>query len=185
MKNGIWALIIIAFTLTAFVGGYMANGGYFHRSQDRRVDKVFLIVDGKNVYETHNIITDIGEQYDRDILAFQNVTTYNTTSCISLGNTTTVGQTLTKLTTEATTGNFTRNNATSIVGGVTGGDSYYNVTLMWTTTLDMNINSTGLHWSNVSNSDNNMYAVASLGAAYSFPTGSNCTIVWQVIVNDN
>ena len=187
MNNKIWSIIVVAVLLAGFTTGYAWQNGYFHRSPQPKAN-VFIYIETPTYtgeIPIGNLITNIGEQYDRDILGYNNVSLYNTTTCISLGNTTTVAATLTKETTEATNGGFARQNGTVVGGQNAANDHYYNATWMFTSTADMNINSTGLHWSNVSNSDSNMFAVASLGAAYAFPTGSNCTIVWQIIIDAN
>ena len=187
MNNKIWSIIVVAVLLAGFTTGYAWQNGYFHRSPRLSVN-VFVQIETPTYtgeIPIGNLITNIGEQYDRDILGYNNVTVFNTTTCITLGNTTTVAATLTKETTEATNGGFARQNGTVAGGQNAGSDHYYNATYMFTSTVDMNINSTGLHWSNVSNSDSNMFAVASLGASYSFPTGSNCTIVWQIVIDAN
>lgn len=132
----------------------------------------------------HNIITDIGEQYDRNVLGFNNVTNFNATKWISVGNAT-VSQTLTKLTTEATTGGFERALAT-VTSYYSGGDYGYNITITLTASSQMNIDAAGLHWSGVGNSDNNLYAARALtGGAATFTVGSKCIIIWLILRNDN
>lgn len=130
-----------------------------------------------------NVITDIGERYVRNILGFDNVTNHNATKWIALGNST-IDQTKTKLDTEATTMGFTRTLGT-VDAWVNSGDYAYNVTKKFTATGNIAVNAASLQWSGVSNSDNNMFALASLGGTQSFQNSWNCTIRWVITWNAN
>lgn len=148
---------------------------------------VYIVMEtahGTETIATHNVITDIGEIYARNILGWNNVTGHNATQWIALGNAS-VSQTDTKLDTEATSTGFTRAANDSCTHWINSGDYAYNVTKKFTATGAITINATALQWSGVSNSDNNAYAIASLGGSQGFENNWNCTITWAVTYNFN
>jgi hypothetical protein len=144
-------------------------------------------VSGTREYSHFNIITDIGERYERNALGFQNATVsrVNATNYISVGNAT-PATTLTKLTSEMTSGGFTR-----ALGTVTSlyysSDYSYNVTITFTASASFAVNSVGLHWNGTSNSDLNLYAVAYIsdGTYHQFTVSSQLIIRWLIVRNAN
>jgi len=165
-------LVTLAFAFTPKQPHYKAN--------------VYVIketVYGTETIASHNIITDIGERYARNLLGFDNVTANNATKWIALGNSTAdAGDT--KLDTEATSLGFTRALGT-VTAWDNSGDKAYNVTYKFTATGNIQINATALQWSGVSNSDNNCYAISGLGGSQDFQNNWNCTIIWVVTYNFN
>ena len=129
-----------------------------------------------------NTAMDIGEQYARNILGFNNVTNHNATKFISLGNAT-IAQTLTKLTQEVTTVGGERAEANPTAHNF-GGDYIVNYTKEFTFTGDVYFDSTGLHWNPTGDSDNNMYACVAIDA-YTWHNAEKCTIIWSVTYNFN
>ena len=156
-----------------------------HTQQTPNVYVFREIAGGRELISSgHNVITDIGERYDRNVLGFNNVTSFNATKWISIGNAT-VSQTLTKLTTEATAGGFERAEAT-VTSYLSGNDYGYNITITFTSTVQTNLNAAGLHWNPTGNSDNNMYAAYALtGGAATYTVGSKAIIIWLVLRDDN
>ena len=156
-----------------------------HRSPQAQVN-VYVLKETPNGIEelvSGNVITDIGERYIRNILGFDNATSNNATKWIALGNST-IDQTYTKLVTEATTTGFTRALGT-VVAWVNSGDYAYNVTKKFTATGTIAINAASAQWNDSPNSDNNMFALASLGGTESFQLNWNCTIKWVITWNAN
>lgn len=178
---------IVLAVLLGFSCGYVWQRGWLFAHRDPSVKaNVYVFKEtpqGKDLIVSGNVITDIGERYVRNILGFDNETAHNATKWISLGNST-VGQAKTKLDTEATSTGFTRA-VGSVVAWVNSGDYAYNVTKKFTATGNIQVNASGLQWSGVSNSDNNLFAVASLGGAQSFQNNWNCTIIWVITWNAN
>lgn len=126
-------------------------------------------------------ITKIGEQYHRNILGFNNVTNFNATKWLSAGNAT-VANTLTKLTTEATSSGFTRAEGT-VTQYISGGHYGYNVTITFTASATINLNAYGLQWSGVSNSDNNLFGAGAI-TPQTYNNGDKAIVSFLVLAND-
>lgn len=131
---------------------------------------------------SHNLITDIGEDYVRDIICFDNVTAQNATQWIALGNSS-ILQTRTKLGVEATSLGFTRALATA-TKWENGTDPAGNFTKKFTASGTIRVNATSINWSGTSNSDNNCYALDSITAT-TFNLNDNCTITWVLTKDGN
>jgi len=160
--------------------------GYVHQNPNPRVN-VYVIretPEGRETLVSGNVITDIGEEYVMNIIGYNNVTAHNATQWIALGNST-VLQTETMLDAEATTTGFIRSANDTCIAWINNGDFAYNVTNQFTATGDIAVNATGLHWDGTSNTDNNMFAVASLGGMQAFQNNWNCTITWVITWNAN
>jgi len=160
--------------------------GPIHQNPNPRVN-VYVIretPEGRETLVSGNVITNIGELAARNIFGYDNITAWNATQWISLGNST-VAQTETILDAEATTTGFTRAANDTCLAWINSGDYAYNVTNQFTATGTIAVNATGLHWDPTSNSDNNMFAVASLGAMQGFQNNWNCTITWVITWNAN
>lgn len=141
-------------------------------------------IEGTSEGQSHNLITNIGEQYPRDILGFDNVTNHNATKWISFSNTGTPSVTWTELDTEVNANGFSRALA-SVVAWMDGTDYAYNVTKKFTATGTQQLKNVGLQWSGVALSDNNLFACAGLPQQTTFNSGDNCTILWVVTYNGN
>jgi hypothetical protein len=182
-----FALILATVIFLSFSSGYVAYQYDVQHRPARAKSNIFVFREtpsGRDLIASGNTITDIGENYARDVLSFDNVTSNNATHWISLGNSS-VASTKTKLDTEATNNGFERKVADSEVGWIYSGDYAVNYTVLFTATAQMYVNSAGLQWSGVSNSDNNLYALASLGGSQEFEATWNCTIVWMIVYDFN
>lgn len=160
--------------------------GPIHQNPNPRVN-VYVVKEtpeGRQTIVSGNVITDIAELLVRNIIGYDNITAWNATQYISLGNST-VAQTETILDAEATTTGFTRAANDTCLAWINSGDYAYNVTNQFTATGNIAINATGLHWDPTSNSDNNMFAVAYLGSMQAFQNNWNCTITWVITWNAN
>jgi len=147
---------------------------------------VFIFVEtleGKYEASIHNVITNIGEKYVRDILGFDNVTNHNATKWISLSNTGSPSVTWTQLDTEVNANGFTRALG-SVVSWMNGTDYAYNVTKKFTASGTQQLKNAGLQWSGVALSDNNLFACAGFTQT-TFNANDNCTIRWVITINAN
>jgi len=150
------------------------------------ISNVFVFaetVDGTQQIGTHNLITNIGEKYNRDILGFDNVTNHNATKWISLSNTGTPSVTWTQLDTEVNANGFTRALG-SVVHWMNGTDYAYNVTKKFTATGTQQLKNAGLQWRGVAQSNNNLFACAGFDQT-TFNANDNCTIRWVITINAN
>lgn len=127
-----------------------------------------------------NVITNIGENQTGQRVGING--TYVQVRWISLGNAT-ASATLTKLTTEATTNGAIRKLA-SYVNFTYSGDFAFNITCKFYFTGDITLNCAGAHWSDVSNSDNNMYSCADFTQT-AFANNWNMTITWMYVFDAN
>lgn len=167
-----------------FIAGYnvlLMNG---HRDPQLHANVYVLYegVNGKQEIGGGNIITNIAEATLRNFIGFGNATAgtaeigTNQTKYIALGNATPAA-TLTKLTTECvngTTGAFGR--ALGTVSAWQNGTDYaFNVTHTFTQNATETINCAALHWYGTAESDNNLFACASITQTQ-FASGDNCTI---------
>jgi len=126
-------------------------------------------------YEQHNIIVTIGSKYIRNILGFNNITNMNATISISLSNDTAPSTSWTKLPNEYTTLGLDRAEGTASVVNATA----YQVQHTWTATGEANVSCTGLHWSPVDGSDNNLFAAAEF-AQVTLQVDYQIQVTWTV-----
>jgi len=192
MNSKLWYCILMSCCLVSFGVGYsVQNGSLNHHTQPELRANVFVLHEGIGGVEEiagANVITNGGEQYVRNALAFNNATTgstsgfLNTTTCIGVGNTTTPAATSTYFDTEATTNGFGRSNGTTTAWyNTTGSNFAFNVTKTYTAaTAATNINSAGLFW-NTGNVTGSLFAIAAITAT-TFNVGDNCTITWVITV---
>jgi len=155
-----------------------------HKSNELKTN-VFMIIEKYDYHATleiGNVITNIGEQYIRNVLGFNNITSFNATKWISLGNASAT-QTLTKLTQELTTANGVRALATATAHYLSG-DYATNFTKKFTFTGTCRFNATGLQWNSTPDSDGNLFAVANI-EELTWNNNENCTIIWSVIHDAN
>lgn len=140
-------------------------------------------VKGTDRIGSGNLITDIGEQYVRNILGFDNVTANNATHWISVSNDASPLVSWTKLPNEVNANNFTRRLGT-VIAWVNSGDYAYNVSTTFTATGTQQLQAAGSNWNDVAESDNNLFAAAAFTQT-TFNSNDNCTIVWVFTVNAN
>ena len=146
----------------------------------------FSDASGMHISIHHNIKTLIADQYERNAFGFGNATNVtpdnivNVTDWMSLGNCT-PANTLTKITTEASTGNLSRQQSYSTVSWMNGTHRAVNFTCEWTGTLNyVSVSAIGLHWNPTG--DLNLYAVAYCtdGTYQQFGVGSKATAIWTI-----
>jgi len=184
-----FTILLIAFLL-GFSFGYIEGQPepVFGHRPPRASANVYVFVEtaeGKAQIASGNVITNIGEQYVRNILGFENITEYNATQWITVSNDASPVATWTKLANEKTADGFTRAANDSCVAWQNGGDYAYNVTKKFTATSDsVELQCAGLQWSGQSNTDNNLFAAAAFTQT-TFNTNDNCTIVWVITINAN
>ena len=136
--------------------------------------------DGELIYEydDHNLITTIGSTHVRDFLGFANQTNAASIN-IALSNDASPLDTWTKLPGEITGSGLVRAAGTPSVVNATA----YQVTYTWTASAAANVQCTGLHWSGVSDSDNNLLAAASISAV-SLQNNDQLQVTWTVNIPD-
>jgi hypothetical protein len=186
---GLCAVFMLGF---ACAYAYNVSVGHVSPRISVNMEYVFELSDGTVCGSTGNIITDIGDQYVSNLTVNRAMSGFsygsNGTVFISLGNSSTISYSDTKLLQEAVNSGFSRTDAltpTYSSGSGIGNGNYYNftVTNKFTATATIAINATGLQWDGTSNSDNNLFAEANIGT---LPTGQvfnandNCTITWTI-----
>lgn len=130
-----------------------------------------------------NLITTIGENQS----LYAHISNLMNLTAISVGNST-PGAALTQLNSEAAENGFARQTVAQSAVWQNGGHDAINFTSTFTAVTAMEtLNSAGLQWSDVSGSDNNLFAVAYLtdGTAQQFPVGSTCTVTWVLTFNEH
>lgn len=149
---------------------------------DANVYMVSETIGGRSERLVGNLVTDIGDNYVRDILGFNNVTGHNATIYIALGNTTGPLAADTQLDEEIPINDQYSRGTGTAVPWMNGTNYAFNVTLSFTMANVTNtVNATSLHWSPTINSADNMFAEAYLGGSNTFnPPVDNCTITWVI-----
>lgn len=184
---------IAVFTLAILISGvvgYSIRGYTVEQHRDPKITANLVLffekMGGSYYGGGGNTITNIGEGAARNHFGFNNMSwaAYQHCTSISIGNST-IGASDTKLDTEAlgTIGQ----NRTDYLTAVTwqnGTDYAYNVSNKFQFTGAIRVGEAGLHWSNVSNSDNNMFA-ASAFTDTTFASGDNLTITWVITFDGN
>lgn len=188
ISKSTFILTIALVSVLAFSSGYLAfsplmNVGHRDPSVSANVYILCETVRGTWTAESGNLITNIGERLTRNILGFDNVTANNATKWISMSNAGTPLVTWTELDTELAANGFTRALGT-VVTWMNGTDYAYNVTKKFTATGTQQVQTAGLQWSGVAESDNNLFAAADF-AQTTFESGDNCTITWVITWDAN
>lgn len=190
-----WIAITLTLCLLTGVSTYIfTQGPGYRHTQPNLQANVYVLKESlgqRQDLSTPNVICNIGGQYVRNALAFGNISgsgtnIINRTTCISMGNAT-VAATLTKLTTEATTANFTRVNAssTTVAWYNTTGNFYaFNVSYTFTASATLRLNAVGLHWDSTSDSDSNMFACAAITET-TFNSGDTATLTWVITIGQS
>lgn len=139
---------------------------------------------GTTDYESGNLITDLGENYVRNTIGFNNVTNWNYTNWISLSNDATPLVTWTELPGEVdNTNGFGRTNGTATAWN-DGTDYAFNVSKKFTATGAATLQCAGLNWNNTLQSNNNLFAAATFTQTV-FASGDNLTITWAITWDGN
>lgn len=174
------ALIISLIVLCCscgFIVGYYARRTTKHWKYGPTANLFFTFetFEGEAEIQTHNVITNIGENHTR-VMHSQNGT-WVALNWISIGNAT-ASASLTQLTTQydrklGTIGEWTN-----------AGDYAFNCTYKWTFVETVTLNCAGGHWAG--SGDKNMYAVANFpDGAQKFNTNENLTVRWTYTFNCN
>jgi hypothetical protein len=195
--GAIASILVLALCCTTF--GYYLGAGYIvvwsHKDPHVQANLYVHIAEAEWVngiyegchtydYAHENLGTTLGEQYFRDVLLLGNVSDYNITSVIAVGNAT-VAASLTKLTTEATTNGFGRDNAT-IVAWMNGTHHAVNYTLTLTCVglgegEYMLVNATALCYSLVVSAEDAVFmSYLTDGTNHQFTNTSNMTLTWVI-----
>lgn len=176
--------ILLTMSLTVMASYYVLDvtpGRNKHKNPELKAN-LYVFVDKAEVeywMGSGNVITNIGENYTRDIHS-GNSTGLNGIHWISLGNVTGTLQTKTQLDSE-----YNRNLGT-IVNGTLGADPHFNLTYTHTFNETQRIDGAGAHWEGTYDSNNNLYAVANFaGGAVTFNLNDNCTVLWMITYDAN
>jgi hypothetical protein len=171
-----FAVTLILVSILFLSIGYSIPHFSYHRSTMKaNVFFAFETFHGEGEFYTHNVITNIGENYTRN--AFSGNQWLYAVAWISIGNAI-ASTSLTQLTTEydrqlGTIANWTNN-----------GDYAFNATYKWTFTETVTLDCAGLHWA--SSGDNNLYAVANFpDGSQKFNSDENMTATWVLTYNCN
>lgn len=182
-----FALVVLIAVLSTALVTSIATTPFFKRDPRLKAN-VYVIAEtmhGTYQIPTHNLITDIGEAYARDVIGFNNVTSHNNTQWISLCNTLSPLVTWTQLTSEINDANgFARAQGT-MAKWANGTDAAYNITKKFTSLATQTIATAGLQWSGVKGSNNNLFAAAQFSTGTVFNANDNCTIKWCVTWDAN
>jgi len=128
-------------------------------------------------YDDHNLITTIGSTRIRNILGWDNQT--GATIHLSLSDDATPLVSWTKLTNEIVANGLDR--ATGTPSGVNA--TAYQVTYQWTATAAQSVQCTGLQWDAIDDSDDNLFAAASISAV-SLQANDMLSVTWTVNIPD-
>ncbi len=142
---------------------------------------VKIIRDGQVVYdyEQHNILVTGGSTWIKDFLMQGTVGATNATDDIAVGNHTTPSVSDTKLQTECTTANLTRQDCSASVTNLNA--TAYQVVYSRIASDTVIINATSLHHDPTPNTDNNVVAIANIPQA-SLIANDQIQVTWTVNV---
>ena len=128
-------------------------------------------------YDDHNLITTIGSTRIKNILGWDNQT--GATIYLSLSNDAIPLVSWTKLPGEITVNGLDR--MTGTPSGVNA--TAYQVTYQWTATAAQSVQCTGLQWDVTDDSDNNLFAAASISSV-SLQASDMLSVTWTVNIPD-
>ena len=177
-------LIIIAFLLLSigvFIGRRSVETFYGTAGADPAGHvSVKAYRDGMLFYEydDHNLIVTIGSKHVRNFLGFANQTNAAIEN-IALSNDAAPAIGWTKLPGEITANGLDRAAGTASVVNATA----FQVTYTWTATAAQSVQCTGLHWSVTDDSDNNLFAAASISSV-SLQANDQLQVTWTVNIPD-
>ncbi len=129
-------------------------------------------------YDDHNLIVTIGSKHVRNFLGFANQTNAAIEN-IALSNDATPATSWTKLPGEINVADFNRSRGTVSVVNATA----FQVTFTWTAPSIQDVQCTGLYWSNANDSDNNLFAAASISSV-SLQANDMLQVTWTVNIPD-
>lgn len=179
---------LIVFALTIVISGslgYSVANIRVHRDPRIKANVFYFFETAKGSYSGKggNLITNIGEQYVRNAIGFNNVTNFNYTGWISLSNVGSPLATWTELNTEVNANGFSRS-AGTVTTWMNGTDYAYNVTNQFTASGTQQLQTAGLQWNDTAVSDNNLFAVDTFTQT-TFESGDNLTITWVITWDAN
>ncbi len=128
-------------------------------------------------YEDHNLITTIGSRRIRNFLGWDNET--GATIYLALSNDATPLVGWTKLPGEIIANGLDRATGTPAVVNSTA----FTVTYQWTASGTQSVQCTGLQWSVTDDSDNNLFASASISSV-SLQANDKLDVTWTVNIPD-
>jgi hypothetical protein len=172
--------LLLTFTLGILIGGREIDTTGIAGADPAGHVSVKAIREGAVFYEydTHNLITTIGSKQIRNFLGWANQTNAASIN-IALSNDATPLTSWTKLPGEITTLALDRAAGTPSYVNSTA----YQVTYTWTATGAQSIQCTGLHWSVTDDSDNNLFAAATISSV-SLQNNDQLQVTWTVNVPD-
>jgi len=180
-KRVISTLLAVCLILSASITYAVLNPPSTNPKPANHVFIFHETMQGVEMIPTHNIRTNIAENYARDLFGFDNVTAHNATKWISLSNDASPLVTWTVLPNEVNANGFSRKLAT-VTAWMNGTDYAYNLTATWSATATQQLQCAGTQFSGQALSDNNLYAVASFTQTtfnyYDSANFDNLTIVW-------
>lgn len=180
--------VFLVTCLACFLIGYGFNPLLMHKNPSITANvEITENVGGlSSTLYSGNVITDIGETYVASWLGScgsGNTTARNATQWISLSNDGSAADTWTEHPNEVAANNFTRALGT-VATWTNSGDDAFNVTYTFMASGTQQLQTAGLHWSGVSDSNNNLFAVADFTQT-TFNSGDTLTIKWSITVNAN
>jgi len=172
--------ILMIFTIGVFVGKQQPSLHSTAGADPVGHVSVKALRDGVIFYEydDHNLITTIGSKHVRNFLGFANQTNAAIEN-IALSNDAAPAAAWTKLPAEITTLALDRAAGTASVVNATA----FQVTYTWTASGAQSIQCTGLHWSVADDSDNNLFAAASISSV-SLQANDQLQVTWTVNIPD-
>jgi len=168
--------ILMIFTLGVYVGKQQSSLHGTAGADPEGHVSVKAFRDGVQFYEydDHNLVTTIGSKHVRDFLGFANQTNAAVEN-IALSNDASPAAAWTKLPGEITTLALDRAAGTASTVNATA----FQVTYTWTASGAQSIQATGLHWSVTDDSDNNLFAAASISSV-SLQANDQLQVTWTV-----
>jgi hypothetical protein len=172
--------VVLIFTFGLFVGRQQAKMYGEAGADPSGHVSVKAFRDGAVFYEydEHNLITTIGSKHIRNFLGWANQTN-DACENIALSNDAAPAASWTKLPGEITTLSLDRAAGTVSYVNATA----FQVTHTWTAGGAQSIQCTGLHWSVTDDSDNNLFAAASISSV-SLQDQDQLQVTWTVNIPD-
>jgi len=185
-RNKFISTVLLAVLVTAAVTVCIQSALIYFHKDPRVVANVYFYegtgADAVLIGESGNLITNLGE--NRTLLALNGTATQ--LQAIAVGNESSIDQTDTGLTTEATTSGFGRVACNVTAAWMNSGDYSLNYTASFDATATIAVNSAILCWSTTPSAQD-AYAISFLtdGTQHQFPSGSRLTVVWAITSNCN
>ena len=172
--------ILMTFTIGVYVGIKQPSLHGTAGADPEGHVSVIALRDGVIFYEydDHNLITTIGSKHVRNFLGFANQTNAAIEN-IALSNDAAPAASWTKLPAEITGLDLDRAAGAASVVNATA----FQVTYTWTAGGAQTIQCTGLHWDVTDDSDNNLFAAASISSV-SLQANDQLQVTWTVNIPD-